>query len=39
MSEHKLRSGVNWHGEIKQKGIKQTHRKELGVWEARIKST
>jgi len=28
MKEHKFRSGVNWHGVLKQKGIKQTGVKQ-----------
>jgi len=32
MSEHKLGSGVNWQGEIKQKRIKQTDRRARCMW-------
>jgi hypothetical protein len=28
MRGHKLRSGVNWHGVLKQKGLKQTGIKQ-----------
>jgi hypothetical protein len=32
MRERKLRSGVNWHGALKQKGVKQTAVKQgMGV--------
>jgi hypothetical protein len=34
MNEHKLRSGVNWQEELKQKGVKQMGVKQgLGVYE------
>lgn len=37
MREHKLRTGVNWKGALKQKGIKQTGIKQgLGVFNSSI---